>query len=105
MFDKDKKGVGREGLGEYSYLLMLMKLWPGDWRNNFKSIYMKVEEDNVKSLGMVNGQYQKVWRFYSNVFWKNIGFLVSAPTFGLEGSRMWKKGESINISGKKRNRR
>ena len=29
VFDKDKEGVVSEGLSEYPYLLMLMKLWPG----------------------------------------------------------------------------
>ena len=28
--DKYKKGVVREGLIEYPYLLMLMKIWSGD---------------------------------------------------------------------------
>ena len=28
-FYREKKGVAREGLIEYHYLLMLMKLWPG----------------------------------------------------------------------------
>ena len=32
-------------------------------------------------------------------------FLVSAPTFGLGGSRLWEKEEEKNISGKKRKRR
>ena len=27
--DKDKKRVGKEGLSGYTYLFILMKLWPG----------------------------------------------------------------------------
>ena len=102
MFGKDDKGVGREGLSEYPYLLMLMKLWPGDCENQFKRMNMKVDEDNGKSLGMVNGRYQKSCRLSSNEFWKNIGCLVSAPNFGLGGSRLWEKEEAIKISGKNR---
>ena len=45
------------------------------------------------------------WLFSKNGFGKNIGFLVSAPTFGLGGSRIWEKKDKINISGKKRNMR
>ena len=66
---------------------------------------MKVDEDNSKPLGMVNGQYQKVWRFSSNKFWKKNGCLVSAPTVGIGGSRIWEKEEEIHISVKKRKRR
>ena len=51
-----------------------------------------------------NVRYRKVRRFYRNEFWKNIGCLVSAPTFGLGGLKLWEKEEDINISGKKRKR-
>ena len=30
LFDKDEKGVGREGSSEFIYLLMLIKIWPED---------------------------------------------------------------------------
>ena len=30
LFGEDKEGFGREGLSEYPYLLMLMKIWTGD---------------------------------------------------------------------------
>ena len=63
-----------------------------------------VDEDNVKAVRMMNVQYRKIWRFSRNEFWKNIGCLVSAPTFGLGGSRLWEKEEDIKIRGKKRNR-
>ena len=62
----------------------------------------KVDEDNGKAFGKGNIRYRKVCRFSSNAFWKNIGCLVSAPTFGLGGSSLLDKEEDINISGKKR---
>ena len=43
-FDKDEKGVGREGSSEFPYLLMLIKLWPKDWNNQLKGINKKVDE-------------------------------------------------------------
>ena len=49
-----------------------------------------------------NVRYKKVRRFSSSEFWKNIGCLVSAPTFGLEGSRLWENEEEQKLSGKKR---
>ena len=76
-----------------------MNLWPRDWNNQLERMKMRVDEDNGKAPGMVNGRYQKVWRFSSNEFWKNIGYLVSATTFGLGWSRLWDKEEVQNISG------
>ena len=50
-----------------------------------------VFEDNEKTLNKGNIMYRKVCQFSRNGFWKNIGCLVSAPTFGLGGSRLWEK--------------
>ena len=36
-------------------------------------------------MAKVNVRYRKVRRFSGNEFWKNIGRLVSDPTFGLGG--------------------
>ena len=66
--------------------------------NRLKMMNLKVNEDNGKSLGIVNGCHRKIWRFSSNEFWKNIGCLVSDPNFSLGGLRMWEKQEAIDIS-------
>ena len=58
---------------------------------------MKVDEDNSKAMGVVNGWYLKVWQFSSNEFRKNIGSLFSDPTFGIGGLRLWKKDLSFII--------
>ena len=63
---------------EFPYLLMLIKLWRGDCISQLNSM-------NHKALNKGNVRYQKVRRFSRNEFWKNIGFLFSAPTFGLGG--------------------
>ena len=82
-----------------------MKVWPGYWKNQLKRMHMKVNEDNGKATGTVNRRYQKVWRFSSNGFLMDIGFLVSAPNFGIGGSRLWDKEENIETSGNKKKRR
>ena len=64
---------------------MLIKIWPGDWNNQSERINMKVDEENDKAVGMVNGHYQNIWRFSRDEYWKNIDCLVSAPTFGVGG--------------------
>ena len=68
---------------------MLIKLWPGDWTSQLKRMNQKVDEENGKVLNKGNVRYRKVCRFSSNEFWKNIGCLDSAPTFGLGGSMIW----------------
>ena len=65
----------------------------------------KVDKENGKHRFKGNFRYRKVCRFSSCEFWENIGCLVSAPTFGLGGLRMWEKEEGKKLSGKKRKRR
>ena len=65
----------------------------------------KVNEENGKVLNKGNVRYRKVCRFSSNEFWRNISCLVSAPTFGLGGSRLWEKEEYLKLSVKNRKRR
>ena len=62
---------------------MLIKLWPGDWIDQSKRMNQKVDEENGKQLVNGNVWYRKVRRFSSCELWKNIGCLVSTPTFGL----------------------
>ena len=70
---------------------MLIKLWPWNWKTMLKRINQNMDKENGKTFGKGNVKYQKVCRFPSNEFWKNIGCLVSAPTFSLGGSRLWEK--------------
>ena len=77
---------------------MLIKIWPGDFKTPLKRMNQKVDEDNGKALVKGNVRYRKVRWFSSNEFWKKIGCLVSAPTFGLGGTRLSEKGEDIHIS-------
>ena len=100
LFEKNKDGVVREGSSDFPYLLMLIKLWPRNWKTQLKRTNNKVDEENGKALRTGNVRYRKVRWFSRNEFWKNIGCLVSAHTFGIGGSSMWEKEEDIKISGK-----
>ena len=66
---------------------------------------LKGDEENWKQRVKGNVRYRKVRCFSSCEFWKNIGCLVSVPTFGLWGSRLWEKEEEQKLSVKKRKRR
>ena len=67
---------------------MLIRLQPGDVKTHLKRMNLKVDEYNGKETEKGNGGYRKFGQFSSNKFWKNIGCLVSAPSFGLRGSRL-----------------
>ena len=56
----------------------------------------KVDEENGKQLVKDNVRYRNVRRFSISEFLKNIGCLVSVPTFGLGGSMLWQKEEEQN---------
>ena len=83
MFDRDEEGVVIEFSSVFSYLIILIKPWPGNYKTRLKRMDQKVDEDNGKALGKGNVRYRKVRRFSGNEFWKNTGCLVSAPTFGI----------------------
>ena len=84
---------------------MLINLCTGYWIYQLKRMNRKVDEESGKQRVKGNVRYRKVCRLSSCEFWKNIGCLVSAPTFGLGGSRLWEKEEEQKLSGKKRKRR
>ena len=94
MFYEGDEEVVREGLSEYPNLLMLMKLCNRDWKNNLERMNINVDESNGKTVVMMNVWDQKAWRFSCNEFRNNIGFLASAPKFGLGGLRILEKEES-----------
>ena len=63
-----------------------------------------VDEENGKAVGVVKVRPRRDWPFSINEFWKNIGCLISASTFGIGGSRIWDKEESHKIGEMKINR-
>ena len=85
---------------ESPYLLMLMKLWPGDWEDHPNRMNNKVDEENGIEGTQENGRFRKLWWFSRNKFWKSIGCLLAEPIFGLGGLRLWYK--NMEISEKKR---
>ena len=58
-----RRGGVRSVLSDYPYLLILMKLWPRYLKNQSERMNMKVDEDNRKSVVIVNGRDWKVQWF------------------------------------------
>ena len=47
-FYRDKNGEGREGYRNFPYILMLIKLWHGNWKTYLKRMNQKVDKENGK---------------------------------------------------------
>ena len=65
LFDKDEKGVGREGSSEFSYLIILIKLWPGNWDTQLKIMNQKVDE-KWESIGKREWTVLKILLVFQN---------------------------------------
>ena len=83
LFDEESEGCVGEYVKELPYLLMIMKLWSGDWEEHLHRMNTKVDEDNGRGGTQENGRLRKLQRFSRNELWNNIRCLLSAPTFGL----------------------
>ena len=90
IFDEDGEGVVMEECSG-PYLKMLIKVWPGYWIDQLKRMNQKADEENGKQLVKGNVWHRKFRRFSSCEFWKNIGCLISASTFGIGVLRLWEK--------------
>ena len=84
-FDEDEEGFVIEGSSEFPYVLMLINIWPGNWNTQFKRTNQKVDEENGKSLGKVNVQYQKVHRFPEMNFGRTLVVLFQLLSLVLGG--------------------
>ena len=102
MFDEEREGCVGDNVKYFPYLLMLMKFWPGDWEEQIYWMNKKVNEDNGRGGTQDNRRCWKPRWFSRNKFWKNIGCLLSAPTFGLRGSRLWEKDTGLSGNNSKR---
>ena len=100
LFDEERVGCVGDYVKELPSLLMLMTLCPGDWDEQIDHINKKLDEENGRGWNQENRKFRKIWQFSRNIFWKNIRCLLSEPTFGLWGSRLWEK--DPKISGMKR---
>ena len=62
----------------------------------------KVVEDDGKRGTQDNGKFRKICRFLRNDFWKKIGCLLSAPTFGLGWLILWERYLNVSVRNRER---
>ena len=85
LFNEEREGCVGDDVKELPYLLMLMKLWPGDWEEQLERMNKILDDEDGRLGTQENGRFWKLQRFSRNELWKNIGCLLLAPTFGLGG--------------------
>ena len=86
---QEEEGEGvREGIDGYPYLKRLIELWPGYWVEQLSKMNEEVDERNRHHKA--TGKRQSVQKFSNNDFWKYIGCIISAFTYGKEGYTIWK---------------
>ena len=87
LFEGEKGGGEREGLYGFPYLKHLIKLWPGDWEKNMERMNKAVTMKNRVTLN--GGGKRQVKKFTRQEFWKCIGCILSAITYGKKGRNLW----------------
>jgi hypothetical protein len=71
----------------FPYLLLLQKMWPGDWRQQLRQLNLKIEATNAAERGKgkkINGVSEQEW-------WVFIGIIISAGPQGKGGNKLWEK--------------
>ena len=86
LFEEKKGGGKREGLDGFPYLKHVIKLWPGDWEKEMGKMNEAVTMKNRVTLN--GGGKWQVKKFTRQEFWKCIGCILSAVTYGKKGRNL-----------------
>ena len=76
-----------QGLYGYHYLKNLIQLWPGDWVKQMEKINEAVGMKNCVTVG--GGRKRILCPFIRQQFWKGIGCVILAVTYGKKGQKLW----------------
>ena len=87
LFEEEEGEGTRGGLDGYPYLKHLLHLWPGDWVNQMKQMNEAVGMNNHVTVS--GGGKRLVRPFRRQEFWKCIGCVLSAVTYGKKGKKLW----------------
>ena len=87
LFEEKEGGGEQEGLDGSPYLKHIIKLWPGDWEKQMEKMNEAVCMMNRVTLN--GGGKQQVKIFTRQEFWKCIGCILSAVTYGKKGRKLW----------------
>ena len=87
LFEEKKGRDKQEGLDGFPYLKHLIKLWPGDWEKQMEKINEAVTMKNCVTVN--GGGKRQVKKFTRQEFWKCIGCILWAVTYGKKGRNLW----------------
>ena len=69
-----------------NFLNLLIKLWPGDWKENLKKLNESVDDANSNRATRA----QKIHRASQKEFWVFFGILLIARIEGVQGGELWR---------------
>ena len=98
LFDEDRDRCVGEDMKEFTYLLMIIKLWPGYWEEHLDQMDNKVDEYNGRGRTQENGQFRNLWQFQGKNYGGTLGGLFQHPPLALGGPYCER---SINIQVRK----
>ena len=87
LFEEEEAGGNRERLEGCPYLEHLIQLWPVDWVKQMLKMNEVVGMNNRLTMG--GGGKRIVCPFRGQKFWKCIGCVLSAVTYGKKGKILW----------------
>ena len=93
-FDFTKQNVGTKAKYKRINLLdLLIKLWPGDWRKQIRSMNLRIRLDNqLNKASKRNGRSRPINEISEHEFWVWWGIVIAARSFGRKGN-MWDRDE------------
>ena len=86
-FDFEKKNECADGKNSrINFLDLLIKLWPGDWKENLKKLNESFDDANSNRPRRA----RKIHHATQNEFWVFFGILLIASIEGVQGGELWK---------------
>jgi hypothetical protein len=73
----------------YPFLDLLLRLWPGDWKQQLRNLNDWIDKDNED-----RAKAKKVKLVSESDFFKFLGVLISAAPLGKGGTALWEKSEA-----------
>ena len=91
LFGEEEGGGVREVLDGYLHLKHIIQLWPGDWVNQMENLNEMVGINHCLLIPGGKKLLRLVRTFRSQEFWKYIGCIPQAVTYGMKRHKLWRE--------------
>ena len=66
--DEEREECVGDDVKELPYIIIFMKLWPGDWEEQLNQLNKKLDEENERGGTQENGRFRNLRPFSRNEF-------------------------------------